>query len=76
MLPENYQDKLQEEIRNVPDEYMAALLNVVRAFRKSRVKRSLEEDFQRRWEQAQEDDIHLIEMSFADVDDSIDTENW
>jgi len=72
MATQMYNDQLNEEIRDVPDEYMPALINIVHAFRLGVVQKSLEESFKRSWDQAQGGNIQPIETLWDDLDDTND----
>lgn len=72
MATQMYTDQLSEELRDVPDEYMPALINIVHAFRLGVVQKSLEESFKRSWDQAQNGNLQPIETLWDDLDDTND----
>ncbi len=72
MTTQSYADQLREEIRDVPDEYMPALINIVHAFREGVVQKSLEESFARSWQQAQAGETHPIDTLWDDLEEGDD----
>ena len=70
MATQMYNDQLSEEVRDVPDEYMPALINIVHAFRLGVVQNSLEESFKRSWDQAQNGNLQPVETLWDDLDDT------
>lgn len=69
MATQNYVDQLRDEIRDVPDEYMPALISIVHAFREGVVQKSLEESFVRSWRQAQAGQTHPIDSLWDGIED-------
>ena len=69
MATHAFVDKLQDEVRDVPDEYMPALIGIVHAFRQGVVQKSLEESFKLSWMQAQAGETHPIETLWDGIDD-------
>lgn len=61
-------ERLKQEIQQVPDEYMPALLNIVHAFREGVIQKSLEESFKLSWAQAQEGETYPIGTLWDDDD--------
>lgn len=43
MPTQNYMDQLRDAIRDIPEEYMPALIGIVHAFREGAVQKPLEE---------------------------------
>lgn len=72
MATQNYVDQLRDEIRDVPDEYMPALISIVHAFCEGVVQKSLEESFVRSWAQAQAGQTHPIDSLWDDIGDDGD----
>lgn len=68
MATQNYTERLNEEIRDVPDEYMPALIDIVHAFRQGVIQKSLEESFARSWAQAQAGETYPIDTLWDDMD--------
>ncbi len=66
----NYSERLAQEIQQVPDEYMPALIDIVHAFRQGVVQKSLEESFARSWAQMQAGDTYPIETLWDGIDDN------
>ena len=56
-----YRTELLEEIEQVPPEYLASLLKILRAFRESTTLATATESFAQGWKEALEGDIHPIE---------------
>ena len=75
MATHAYIDKIQDEIRDVPDEYMPALLAIVHAFRMGVVQNSMEESFKRSWEQAQAGETYTISSLWGGMEDTDDYAN-
>ncbi len=72
MATQRYTDRLNEEIRDVPDEYMPALIDIVHAFRQGVVQKSLEESIQRSLKQAQAGETFPIDTLWDDLDNESD----
>ncbi len=72
MATQSYADRLNEEIRDVPDEYMPALIDIVHAFRQGVVQKSLEESFARSWAQARAGETRPIDTLWDGIDEEGD----
>ena len=69
MATQNYAERLHEEIEQVPQQYMPALIDIVHAFRQSVEQKSLEESFALSWKQAQAGEVHPIETLWDGIED-------
>lgn len=56
-----YRSELLEEIEQIPPEYLAALLKILRAFRESITLPTAADGFRQGWKEAMTGDIHPIE---------------
>ena len=65
----NYSEKLEEEIRHVPTEYLPALLNIVHTFRESVSLKDAPESFKQGWHEAMTGDTHPIDTLWDGIDD-------
>ena len=65
----NYSERLEEEIRNVPKEYLPALLNIVHSFRESVSLKSAEESFKQGWHETMTGQTHPVDTLWDVVDD-------
>ena len=64
----NVDQQLQDEIRQVPDEYLPALLNIVHAFRESVSLKGAKESLRQGWKEAMEGDTQAIDTLWDDLD--------
>ena len=64
----NYSERLAEEIQQVPEEYLPALLNIVHSFRESVSLPSAAESFEQDWKEAMSGDTHPIETLWDGID--------
>ncbi len=53
-----YQEQLAQEIKNIPDEYLANLIQIVRIFRDSITLKSAEDSFRQGWREAMTGSTH------------------
>jgi len=60
-LESTYRAELQKELQQIPPEYFAPLLKMLRAFRESVTLLPAEESFRQGWEEAFNGDVHPIE---------------
>jgi hypothetical protein len=63
-----YDEQLQNEIRQVPEEYLPALLNIVHAFRESVSLKGAEESVRQGWQESLDGDIQPIEKLWDGLD--------
>jgi len=64
----SYNERLAEEIQQVPEEYLPALLNIVHSFRESVSLPSAAESFEQGWKEAMAGDTHPIETLWDGID--------
>ena len=64
----NYNEQLQEEIKNVPEEYLPALLNIVHSFRESVSLKSAKDSFKQGWHETMQGDTQPIDTLWDGID--------
>jgi hypothetical protein len=64
----SYDQKLQEEISQVPDEYLPALLNIVHAFREGVSLKSAEDSFRQGWKESLQGGTQPIDTLWEGID--------
>jgi len=64
----NYNERLAEEIEQVPEEYLPALLNIVHSFRESVSLPSATESVEQGWQEAMAGNTHPIETLWDGID--------
>lgn len=69
MATENYAQKLSEEIKHVPDEYLPALLNIVHSFRESVSLPNAAASFEEGWRDVKAGNTHPIETLWDGIED-------
>jgi hypothetical protein len=65
-----YKDRLQKEIDATPEEYLPALLNIVRSYRQSVSLNPADESFRQGWQEAMQGET----LPLADLWEDIDAE--
>ena len=60
--------QLKDEIRQVPDEYLPALLNIVHAFRESVSLKSAEDCVRQGWKEAMQGDTQPVDTLWDGLD--------
>ncbi len=68
-MTHNYDQQLQHEIDMVPEEYKAALINIVHAFREGVVLKNAEESFKEGWSDVMQDNTSPIDSLWDGIDD-------
>ena len=63
-----YTDLLMQEIKAMPDEYLPALLNMIRLFRESITLKPAESSFRQGWQEAMTGDTMPIDELWSDID--------
>lgn len=63
-----YDEQLQDEISQVPDEYLPALLNIVHAFRESVSLKTAEDSLRQGWQEAVNGDTQPIDTLWDGLD--------
>lgn len=63
-----YRSELLEEIEQIPPEYLASLLKILRAFRESITLPTASDGFRQGWKEAMTGDIHPIEELWLDIE--------
>jgi hypothetical protein len=64
----NLDQQLKDEIRQVPDEYLPALLNIVHAFRESVSLKNAEDSVRQGWQEAMQGDTQPIDTLWDGLD--------
>lgn len=65
----SYSERLEQEIQQVPDEYLPALYTIVHSFRESVSLPSATESFEQGWKEATEGNTRPIETLWDGIDD-------
>jgi hypothetical protein len=66
--PSTYAKKISKEIHDTPDEYLPALLAMVRLFRESVTLKSADESFLQGWKEALNNEVLPIERLWEGID--------
>ena len=66
--PSTYTKKISKEVRATPDEYLPALLEMVRLFRESVTLKPAGESFLQGWKEALNDEVLPVENLWKGVD--------
>ena len=66
--PSTYTKKISQEVRQTPDEYLPALLAMVRLFRESVTLKPAKASFRQGWQEAIRDETLPVEHLWEDVD--------
>ncbi len=66
--PSSYTKKISKEIRQTPEEYLPALLAMVRLFRESVTLKPADESFLQGWKEAMNNDVLPIEHLWEGID--------
>jgi hypothetical protein len=66
--PSTYTEKISQEIEKMPDEYLPALLEMVRLFRETVTLKPAESSFRQGWEEAIKGEILPADQLWDDVD--------
>jgi hypothetical protein len=66
--PSIYAEKISQEIEKTPDEYLPALLEMVRLFRETVTLKPAEMSFRQGWEEAMNGEVLPVEQLWEDVD--------
>ncbi|MFN8475213.1 MAG: hypothetical protein U0822_23725 [Anaerolineae bacterium] len=64
-----YRAQVQEEVDKIPAEYLAPLLQILRAYRESVTLLPANESFRQGWREAMEGDIHPVEDLWSGLAD-------
>lgn len=64
----NYTERLEEEIRHVPEEYLPALWNIVHSFRESVSFKNAEDSVKQGWKEAMNGETHPIDSLWDGVE--------
>ena len=64
-----FKKKLAFEIRNIPEEYLPNLIQIVRLFRQSVTLNSAEESFRQGWKESLMGEIHPVSNLWDGIDD-------
>jgi hypothetical protein len=68
MYPSTYTRKISKEIRETPDEYLPALLAMVRLFRESVTLKPADESFSQGWKEALNNEVLPVEHLWEGID--------
>ena len=66
--PSTYTKKITKEIRKTPDEYLPALLAMIRLFRESVTLKPADESFMQGWKEALKNEVLPIEDLWEGID--------
>ena len=66
--PSTYTKKITKEIRATPDEYLPALLAMIRLFRESVTLKPADESFMQGWKEALKNEVLPIEDLWEGID--------
>jgi hypothetical protein len=66
--PSTYTEKISQEIDKMPDEYLPALLEMVRLFRETVTLKPAESSFRQGWKEAMKEELLPAEQLWDDVD--------
>ncbi len=66
--PSTYTEKISQEIDKMPDEYLPALLEMVRLFRETVTLKPAESSFRQGWQEAMNDEVLPANQLWEDVD--------
>ena len=67
-FPSIYTEKISQEIDKMPDEYLPALLEMVRLFRETVTLKPAELSFRQGWQEAMNDELLPVDQLWEDVD--------
>ena len=68
-MVQNYDQQLQEEIDQIPEEYKPALVNIVRAFREGIVLKNAEDSFIEGWSDVLNENTSPIDTLWTGIND-------
>jgi len=63
-----YVEKISQEIRQTPDEYLPTLLEIIRLFRETITLKPAELSFRQGWEEAMQNNLLPIDQLWENVD--------
>jgi hypothetical protein len=66
--PSTYTEKISQEIDKTPDEYLPALLEMVRLFRETVTLKPAELSFRQGWQEAMNGEVLAADQLWEDVD--------
>ena len=66
--PSTYTEKISQEIDKMPDEYLPALLEMVRLFRETVTLKPAELSFRQGWQEAMNGELLPVDQLWEDVD--------
>ncbi len=70
VMPEStYRSQVIEEVERIPPEYLASLLQILRAYRESVTLPTTEESFSRGWQEAMRGDVYPVEELWTGMTD-------
>ena len=64
----SYIDKIENEINQMPPEYLPALFNIVHIFRESVSSKTIEDSFRQGFKEALTGNVHSIETLWNDIE--------
>ena len=67
VYPATYTQKISEEIDKMPDEYLAALLEMVRLFRETVTLKPANESFLQGWKEAMNNEVLPLEQLWEGI---------
>ena len=63
-----YRMQVLQEVEKIPEEYLVALLKMVRVFHESIILKPAEESFQQGWQEALQDETRPVSELWEDID--------
>ncbi|HHL73443.1 MAG TPA: hypothetical protein ENJ29_13135 [Bacteroidetes bacterium] len=67
-MTSEYQERVLEEIRKMPEEHLPSLLQIIHLFRKSVTLKSAEESFEQGWKEVKQGETLPLSKLWEDVD--------
>lgn len=64
----SYRTQVLKEVDNIPDEYLAALLKMIRVFHESIILKPAEESFRQGWQEALRGDTRPVSELWEELD--------
>ena len=68
VLESPYRTQVLKEVENIPEEYLSALLKMIRVFHESIILKPAEESFRQGWQEALRDETRPVSELWEDID--------
>ncbi len=68
VLESPYRDQVLKEVENIPEEYLSALLKMIRVFHESIILKPAEESFRQGWQEALQGETRPVSELWEDID--------